>query len=129
DIRQALGTMADDESHYLERIKALITTAALPLPEGALVIEVNARDRDRLAAHWEAFTREAMPGRQVSLAIQAGDCMGGVLVRTEDNRVRLDNTFEGRLDRYARTAALLIDEALFGERTEEADSEPSWEQS
>lgn len=129
DIRQAFGALADDESRYLEWLRALLAAAARQLPEGALILEMNARDRERFAAHWESLIRETMPGRRVSLAEQAADCMGGVLVRSEDNRIRLDNTFEGRLDRYGRTAALLIDEALFGERTEEAGLEPSWEKS
>lgn len=127
-MRQALVTLADDESRYLERIKQLLSAAAQQLPDGALIVKVNARDRDRLAARWESLIGETMPGRDVSLSEDTVDCMGGVLVRDEDNRVRLDNTFEGRLDRYGRAAALRIDETLFGESTE-AGLEPAWERS
>lgn len=126
EMRGEFAAIADDESRYLEQMRQLLAAGAGALPDGPLILQVNARDRERLMANWDALVGEAMRGRQISLSDEAAECTGGVVVYTEDNRTRLDNTFEGRLERHAGSVARLIDEALFAE-TAEAEREPSWE--
>jgi V/A-type H+-transporting ATPase subunit E len=43
----------------------------------------------------------------------AGEFLGGVLVRSVDDTVRVDNTFEGRMDRLADPINQVIAEVLF----------------
>lgn len=126
EMRGEFAAIADDESRYLEQMRQLLAAGAGALPDGPLILQVNARDRERLMANWDALVGDAMRDRQISLSDEAAECTGGVVVYTEDNRTRLDNTFEGRLERHAGSVARLIDEALFAE-TAEAEREPSWE--
>ena len=42
---------------------------------------------------------EAAAGKQIRLAADPIETLGGLLVRSEDNRIRIDNTFEGRRER------------------------------
>ena len=126
EMRREFATIVDDESRYLEQMRQLLAAGAKALPDGPLILQVNARDRERLTANWDALVGEAMPDRRISLSDEAAECTGGVVVYTEDNRTRLDNTFEGRLERHAGSVARLIDEALFAAKAE-TEREPSWE--
>lgn len=77
--------------------------------EVELVAQLTERDRRRFAADWDALVAEAVPDHEVALDEEPAPGSGGVLVRTADNRVRVDNTFEGRRERLAES---LQEEAL-----------------
>ena len=42
-------------------------------------------------------------------------CMGGVVVRSIDGKVRVDNTFESRIERYMETVRTRVAKELFGQ--------------
>ena len=42
------------------------------------------------------------------------DTMGGVIVETEDGRIRIDNTFEARMERFEGEIRSTIAKVLFG---------------
>lgn len=113
EVRERLARLADDEALYLAFLKAQIGAAAQAIETDPLVAELNARDRDRFSARWTALAREAAPNRNVSLATSTHARRGGVIVLTPDRTVRIDNTFEGRLDRLADTVHGAILERLF----------------
>ena len=75
--------------------------------------ELNARDLERLQPKWGEFVEQAGIGKQVRLSSTPRQCLGGILVRTEDNRIRVDNTFDGRMERFAESLQQVITERLF----------------
>lgn len=113
--RDRLRTLAEDEERYARLTAALVMKAAERIPEGNLVAVLNARDREALAGGWERLVGEAVPGRRVRLENSTHSRAGGVLVHDEDDEVRVDNTFEGLMERHADELRLLIHDALFGE--------------
>lgn len=106
-----LAFVATDD--YLPALRRLLAEAAVTLGDEELVAQLNAADRARLADRWESFAREAVPGKTISLDPDPGDFVGGILVRAADDSVRVDNTFEGRMDRYADPVNQAIAETLF----------------
>jgi V/A-type H+-transporting ATPase subunit E len=76
------------------------------------VAEVNAQDHQRLAPKWEEFARAAVPDKTITLAPEPIDTVGGIMVRSVDNRIRLDNTFEGRRERLRPRLHQVIVERL-----------------
>jgi V/A-type H+-transporting ATPase subunit E len=103
-----------DADPYLPALARLLATAAAEFPADAeLVAEVNAEDRQRLAPRWAEFVQEAAPDRSIALAAEPVHCTGGVIVRTPDNRIRVDNTFEGRMQRLEIRIYQTIVERLF----------------
>lgn len=113
EVNDRLASITEDSSCYSELMKALLAKAAAGLPATSLVAEMNARDRERLAETWDRLSEELPQDKEVRLANEAIPCTGGLLVRSADDQVRVDNTFEGRRERYTDTLHLLIHEALF----------------
>lgn len=113
-LAERLHAMAGDEDEYLPVLQALLRDAAARIPGRELIAQVNAPDLERLQPRWEAFSREAIEDKTVSLNGEALQCGGGVRVSDKDNRVRVDNTFEGRLERLGEVLHQVISEQLFG---------------
>lgn len=103
-----------DADPYLPALARLLAAAAAEFPADVeLVAEVSAEDRQRLAPQWPEFVEEAVPGRPIALGAEPVHCTGGVVVRTPDNRIRVDNTFEGRMQRLETRIYQTIVERLF----------------
>jgi V/A-type H+-transporting ATPase subunit E len=77
-----------------------------------LVAEVNRRDRQRLAPRWKELTSESAPDKHIELADEPIETLGGILIRSRDGRIRLDNTFEGRRERLRPQLHQIIVERL-----------------
>lgn len=112
-VRAELVRVADDERVYLPVLAEYLRAAAGHIEGDTLVADLNTRDRERFGARWDAFAAEAVPAKRVSLSAVAIAASGGVIVRTPDNQVRVDNTFEGRIDRLEETVHAAILERLF----------------
>lgn len=109
-----LAAVAADERRYLPLLRQWLARAAEAIEGGQdLVCELNAADHTRLAEHWDVFVREAVPGRRVALDPSPRSCGGGVLVRTADDRIRVDNTFEGRFGRLEEQLVREVVKRLF----------------
>lgn len=112
DMRQRFTAHSRSEQ-YLATLARLLAEGVTTLGESEeLVAQLNAGDLERLAPKWDEFVREAA-GRAITLESTPGDFLGGVLVRTADDSVRMDNTFEGRLDRLEDSINQVIAEALY----------------
>ncbi|MCU0766749.1 MAG: V-type ATP synthase subunit E family protein [Gammaproteobacteria bacterium] len=103
-----------DAERYLPLLGRLLASAAREFPEGLeLVAELNAEDRARLSPRWVEFVQENVPGRTIALGAEPVPSSGGVVLRTPDNRIRVDNTFEGRMQRLDIRIYQTIVERLF----------------
>lgn len=116
-LQERLAALVDDEQRYLPLLKALIAAAAQAIEDQDLVAEVNARDYTHLQSRWPAVAAEVAPGKRITLSPEARECSGGVLVRNADNTIRVDNRFEGRLERLTDEMQREIVERLFATAT------------
>jgi V/A-type H+-transporting ATPase subunit E len=116
DVERALSgrmkAFSDDLQRYDPWLDTLIARAAALIESKVLLVSVNARDQKRLANRWEAVL-EALPAHKTAtLADEPIETLGGVLVTDSDRRIRVDNTYEGRLDRLRPTVQQVILERL-----------------
>lgn len=118
-LEQRLRDLVNDEGRYLPVLQGLLAAGAAQLEADELVVEVNQRDRERLLGGWDGF-RSAAPGKRLQLGDRQLDCIGGLLLRTPDNRIRLDNTFEGRMHRMRSALHQVIQERLLPPSAEDA---------
>jgi len=102
-----------DEARYLPVLKSFIGAAAAIIESDRLVAEMNAEDIRRLQTGWEAFVADVAGGKTIELSASPLETLGGVLVRTGDNRIRFDNTFEGRMEQLGTRLHQVIIERLF----------------
>jgi vacuolar-type H+-ATPase subunit E/Vma4 len=113
NVRLALVDMTRDHDRYLVMLEKFIATAARRLPPGDLVAEVNSTDLNLLGPVWADLAGRAAPGRRVDLAGHGHESLGGVSVRLANNRARLDQTFEARLERQGEAMAGAIMTQMF----------------
>jgi len=113
EVRVRLARLAEDAAAYEAFLAGQLASAAGRLGGDASTVELNARDRDRLAARWDAFATAAVPSVRLSLGPATHAGSGGIVLYTPDGRVRIDDTFEGRLDRLADAVHAAVLERLF----------------
>jgi V/A-type H+-transporting ATPase subunit E len=118
-LGERLKDLVADEARYLPMLRELLSAAAAALDADELVVEANERDRARLAADWASFAA-LVPGKTLTLAEGHIDCIGGLRVRTPDDRIRFDNTFEGRMHRLHAVLHQSIQERLLPHMAEDA---------
>jgi V/A-type H+-transporting ATPase subunit E len=116
DVERALSgrmkAFSDDLQRYDPWLDTLIARSAALIETKVLVVSANARDQKRLANRWEVVL-EALPAHKTAtLADEPIETLGGVLVTDNDRRIRVDNTYEGRLDRLRPTVQQVILERL-----------------
>ena len=103
DVENRLGerlrAYMSDAAAYATTLKAYLAQAAAEIEADDLVVECNAQDRRRLEPDWEALAAEVAAGKRLRLAEEPIACLGGVRVASGDYRIRIDHTFEGRLER------------------------------
>ena len=107
-----MRSLTGDDERYLPFLSALLGRGAEAMEQQELTAEVNARDLERLRPVWDRFSRDAAPDRKILLSNAPIEVLGGVLVRSNDNRVRVNNTFEGRMDRLQGKLHQVIIERL-----------------
>ena len=98
-LTERMQAFMDDEITYLAHLQGLILQSARVIERDDLIVEANARDLKRLTDHWPQISEAASAGKQLTLATDPIDVLGGLIVHSTDNRIRVDNSFEGRLER------------------------------
>jgi V/A-type H+-transporting ATPase subunit E len=125
DLPNRLAAMADDEAAYEQLLQALLAHAVQSMDESMgdedLVAEFNDRDLARLRDRWDTFCEQAVPGRSIDLNPDPCQCSGGVRVSNRDNRICIDATFEGRMERFRDDLLQTIAERLFASNVGHSD--------
>jgi V/A-type H+/Na+-transporting ATPase subunit E len=116
DVERALSGRMKAFSEDLERydpwLDTLISGAAALIESKTLIVSANARDQKRLAKRWEAILESLPAHKTATLADEPIATLGGVLVTDSERRIRVDNSYEGRLDRLRPTVQQVILERL-----------------
>lgn len=110
----ALDRVASDDKSYWSLLSRYLASAAGMIESDHLVAELNARDRTHIAGRWDPFCREAGVTKTVRLADAEIACRGGIRVSSGDGRIRVDHTFEGRMERLGDLLDQTITAQLFG---------------
>lgn len=112
-LKDRLAAIAGDEARYLPLLRQYLAGGIAAIESDDLSASFNNTDRERLAAGWNDLCRKLAPGKRIALAGEPLDCVGGVLVRNAEGTVRVDNTFEGRIERMQEELYRTVTERLF----------------
>ncbi|TVQ89879.1 MAG: ATPase [Chromatiaceae bacterium] len=107
-----LENLIADQAAWLENLRGLIVAAVTAIERDRLLVLANDRDRKLLDAHWETIGEHLPAARTVRLDTDPITTLGGVMVVSEDRRIRVDNTFEGRSARLRARLQQTIQERL-----------------
>jgi len=98
-LRVTLQRIAQDDDRYIPLLHELLREGAEQIEDERLIVCLNGRDRRRLLPRWATLIAGTASDKQFMLGDDPVEATGGVLIYSSDRRIRLDNTFEGRLRR------------------------------
>jgi len=101
---------------YKTYIERLITEGAEALGGGEIIIVLNERDSKLkldLNKISENVTRELGTDTTIRLSPENVRYIGGVIVKTADGKIAVDNTVEGLIERISRESRLKVARELF----------------
>jgi V/A-type H+-transporting ATPase subunit E len=96
-----LAAIAQDESRYLRLLRQWLREGAQAIERDELTVRASRRDLPLIKREWPRLSREDSAGKAVQLSEEPLDSLGGILVGSSDNEIRMDNTFEGRMERLS----------------------------
>lgn len=99
---------------YADLLQQFLAAAAEALrDEDGLVAQLCERDHARFAGDWSTWVETAARGRSIALSDEHGNFSGGLLLRNADDTVRVDHSFEGRMERLEEQVNLVLTAELF----------------
>lgn len=100
-LAERMRTFMADEPTYHAWLDRLIVEAAGLIESPDLIVSANAHDQRQLNTRWDRILQLLPPGKTAILApvADAINTLGGVLIASQDQHIRVDQTFEGRLER------------------------------
>lgn len=113
ELDEAMAELANDEARYLPILAGFIASGAAAIDSDTIVVELNAQDLARLNSRWTSFSKDLAPGKTLQLSPHPLHCAGGAMLHDPENRVRVNQTFEGRKQRMSQTLVQVVMEKLF----------------
>ncbi len=114
-LPEQIENLVHDQAQYQQVLTAFVGDGAREMAREEISAALNERDLRRFSKDWDSIAAAAPAGTRVSLDETPIECNGGVLLRSTDHRIRLDNTFEGRERRLQRQLVQIIQERLLPE--------------
>ena len=111
-LSERMHELRQHQASYRSLLRSLLKQAATQIEADRLEVSFNDEDRRQLEPEWEEFTVGLVPDKELLLANTNIDTIGGLLVSTEDHRIKIDHTFEGRLNRLQRKILQTLVERL-----------------
>ena len=114
-LRERLAELSEEE--YFPMLIDLTVKALEELGGEACLVRSNEKTLKLLGSKLEEFRKSvaARLGRDVEISLgEPISTIGGVIVEAPDGSVRVDNTFEARIERFESELRAEIAKALFG---------------
>jgi vacuolar-type H+-ATPase subunit E/Vma4 len=120
--RDILRTLAEkgraEGFEYAQVMEGLIVQSIISSGAGEIDVLVAARDQEVVSADMlERVARQASSQAGAAVRVRRSSepvaCMGGVVVRSADQAVRVENTFESRIERFRDVIRTRVAQELF----------------
>ncbi|WP_175059951.1 V-type ATP synthase subunit E [Thermococcus sp. 2319x1] len=113
-LKERLASIPEGE--YLEVLKELIIPGIEELGEEKVIVASNKETLALLEKHLEDIKKEAKErlGKEVEIDIGTPiETIGGVVIYNAGGSIRIDNTFEARMERFQSDLRSIIAKTLF----------------
>ena len=112
---ERMQTFMQNEPTYIRWLSTIIAESAGQIEHPAVCVAANTHDRQRLFARWDTVIERLTKGQTATLSETPITTLGGCLLLSEDGRIRIDQTFEGRLERLRpRIQQTILEQLLPG---------------
>ncbi len=121
EVKNELNQLVEQEERYQRHVFDFIQYSLPFINDKGVIIEFNTHDYQRFAPQWPHWLQQFKTDKSLTLSEQCHPFSGGVLVYNLDRDMRIDQTFEGRLERLAETVYQWVAEQFFSELSHEGD--------
>ena len=114
-LKERLAELPEEE--YFPMLVDLTASAVRELGVRSVVVLSNERTLRMLSEKLDEFMKALAEKLGIEVEVSLGEpvnTIGGVIVETPDGSVRVDNTFESRIERFESELRAEIAKALFG---------------
>jgi V/A-type H+-transporting ATPase subunit E len=110
-----------NKEQYQQLLIEFIKHSISSINSKTLVVELNHSDYQNLHPQWHMLIKQIKCKNTIELSNQFHHMSGGVIVYNDKRTIRIDNTFEGRIERLSETIHQLVAEEFFSELSHESD--------
>jgi V/A-type H+-transporting ATPase subunit E len=103
-----------ETDEYQTYLVKLVEDIAKKMEQSALIVEVNAKDKELLAADMLKKTSKKLKV-ELKISEQTPNYLGGCKVQTQDGKIVYDGTLDNRLQELKPELRAQIAKSLFGE--------------
>ena len=112
-LREKVEKLVQNQQQYYPVLLAFIKKAISELEHPEIIVELNQRDYELLNARFDDLDRDTGKDNTIKLSVNSKIRIGGAIIKSSDDKFRIDNSFEGRLKRFQSRLHQRIDERLF----------------
>lgn len=117
EVQEQLKALTNDQASYIKLIKQLLNQSMNLFLENQLVVEFNIHDHQWLITEWKSLVNSLDTDKVISLSNEHCQGAGGFMIYDKHYKVRINNTFEGLIERFSDDINQIIAENLFAELT------------
>lgn len=121
ESRKRLGAVTRDQGRYAQILESLVLQALYQLFESSITLRVRPQDREivKSVLPTVATKYKDVTGKEVALSVDdqshiSQDLTGGIELFTHQNKIKVNNTLEARLELISQQLVPQIRNALFG---------------
>jgi len=114
-LAEQMQAHTEDRDAYLRTLTGFIRAALAEIERSEVAVRANNADLKLLKAHWDEVLSALPPDIRPTLDDIPIETVGGVMIESGDGRIRVDNTFEGRMSRLrARLQQAILERLVPG---------------
>jgi len=121
EAKEQIKQVVNNKQEYQQLIIEFIKHSLSAINSNHLIVEFNQKDYKNLQPLWPEIIEQIDSEKNIELSKQFHHMSGGIIVYNHKHSMRIDNTFEGRIERLSENIHQLVAEEFFSELSHESD--------
>jgi len=120
-VKEQSLQLSKDKEKYRQLLIDFIRHSVDLIDDNNLIIELNKQDYQFFIPQWSKILEQVDSTKNITYSKQFHHMSGGIMIYDQSRSIRIDNTFEGRLERLADNIHQLVAEHFFSELSHESE--------
>ena len=120
-VKDEAEQVVKNKNQYQQLLIEFIGYSASLINDQNLILEFNQRDYQLIEPQWEQFLQQINSDKKIVCSKQFHQMSGGIILYNQNRSIRINNTFEGRLERLSDDIHQLVARQFFSELSHESD--------
>jgi V/A-type H+/Na+-transporting ATPase subunit E len=121
EVKDKITNISKNKDKYRELLVNFIRHSSSIIDSNHIIVELNQDDYLTMQSHWQNILEQIDCDKVIELSTQYHHQSGGVIVYDQSRSMRINNTFEGRIERLSDNIYQLVAEQFFSELSHEGD--------